>query len=396
MALMDRLREAWDDLRNNHKEQQEPVLIEPSGHNGPVHSTRETASAVDPSEVTEKNVQDIYLAAKREVEPVLQSVAEEHYRGRLDLVGEEHEFEVVYEVAERTGLPLEMVREATSDVLLDAYIDQKRVSSERLDPAVGEEHSNEFRLREKDGEVWTFDHRPTGQQIHLDAYGGFHDLEEGRPPTAVSRDEILERFQKTPESAQLETQDHRRQWETLEKAVGYQGADNFEHYSQQGDMSVYRQEVEERDRFVGLDSKGRFYQVDQSSFTPIARISRDEALERMDAPANFFTPAEPTPTHKDWSRLEQAVGQDNATDFTFRGESSGIQNYQHDSSGNHVRMDSAGQFHNAEGQPITREAAIAHALPSPAVEASQAMSDSPGMVRAEGLGREQSIGMEGL
>ncbi len=282
---------------------------------------------------------------------------------------------------------------AASDVLLDAYVEQREASRERLDPAVGEAHSSEFRLRENRGEVWTFDHKPTGEQIHLDAKGRFHDLEEGNAPRTISREEVIDRFQKAPESILTETPDHRQRWDAIEKAVGYHGADQLQYYAQRGDVGVYRQTVEEQDRFIGVDSKGRFYQVDQDSFKPEVRIGRDEAMEQLRGSPHFYTPAEPTPTHKDWSRLEQAVGRENAVDFTFRGESAGVQSYQHDHTGNHVRLDSAGHFHNAEHQPITREAALVHALPSHALESSQAVATPLEPVRAEGLAREQSISL---
>lgn len=53
----------------------------------------------------------------------------------------------------------------------------------------------------------------------------------------------------------------------------------------------------------------------------------------------------------------------------------------------------AGQFHNAEHQPIAREAALVQALPSHALESSQAVAVPLGPVRAEGLARQQSISL---
>jgi len=87
------------------------------------------------------------------------------------------------------------------------------------------------------------------------------------------------------------------------------------------------------------------------------------------------------------------VGRENAVDFTFRGETTGIQSYQHDHTGNHVRLDSAGQSHNAEHQPIARDAALSHALPSQGIEIAQASPAAQEPVRFEGLSREQSISM---
>ena len=387
MGLIDRVREVWDDLRGTRKEEQETASVssEPARlkrvENILDHGSTANAQTVDP-----------YFVARQEVQPALQAVADEHYRGRLDIVQRTHEIEVSSQVAHRTGLPLEVVRHAVSDVLLDAYVEHKEGVSERLNAAVGEDHSSEFRFRGKQGEVWTFEHPQTEQMVHLDSRGNFYDLETGQAPGLVSRQEIVDRFQRTPEVAiQQETADHRQQWEPLERAVGYHGADKFEHYSQRGDVSIYRQVVEEQDRFIGQDSKGRFYDVDQREYTPLERISREAALERVSDPVHFYTPPEPTPTHTDWSRLEQAVGRENAIDFTFKGKTAGIQSYQNDHTGNQVRLDSAGQFHNAEQQPIAREAALANVLPPHAIGSNQAFSATPEPVKAEGPSREQVI-----
>ena len=384
MAIMDRFRDAWEDLRGIPKEQQEPALVERSAAEYRPPSTEEVRRAVD----------ELFRSARQELQPALQTLADERYQGRLDLLPAAQELQVVTQVAERSGIPVDVARVAASEVITEAYKQQVQGESQRLSAAVGEKHADEVTFREKTGEVWTYDHHATGQQVHLDAKGKFYDIEEGQTPKQISREEILGRFQNTPESASADPEDHRRKWEQLEKAVGYHGADRFEHYAQEGNVHIYRQTIEEQDRFIGLDSKGRFYEVDQSDFNAIARVSRESALRTVEDSAHFYTPAEATPTHKDWSRLEQAVGKENAVNFTFRGEAVGVQTFEHDQTGGHVRLDPAGQFRNAEHQPIARDVALAQALPRQAVEAGQAIPAEPeSSMKTEALSREQSIGM---
>ena len=331
--------------------------------------------------------------ARQVAEPALETFAAKHNVAIAQLT-EDQVQQLGKEISKRHQIPLEIATTQTSYIQMEyeqkAYQRELSLRGEaglnirreahvevydRLARAVGSEYAAEFGVTKDQGNVASFSHRPTGEQIHLDSKGNFYDLAEGQPPKAVGRDEVLERFQKIPDSIlKTEAPDHRRQWEPVEKAFGYRGADQLEHHSQRGDISVYRDAGNEQDRFVGLDSKGRFYRVDnQDSYKPEARISRDEALQELGGRAHFYTPVEPTPTHKDWSRLEQAVGQENALQFTFKGETSGIQSYQHDQTGNHVRLNPAGQFHNAEHQPIAREIALAHALPPQPISSSQAV-----------------------
>lgn len=205
MALIDRFREAWEDLRGTRKEEQETVSVRQSVADSEMQWAKDSKAALTPGErvepvalVDRKSGEDLYLAAKSEVQPALQNVADEHYRGRLEAVPMTQETHVASQVAERTGYPVEVVRVAASDVLLDAYTQHIQGEAQRLNAAVGEKYSDEFAFREKQGEVWSFTHQATGQQIHLDAKGNFYDLEEGQSPKPITREEVVNRFQQIP------------------------------------------------------------------------------------------------------------------------------------------------------------------------------------------------------
>ena len=116
-------------------------------------------------------------------------------------------------------------------------------------------------------------------------------------------------------------------------------------------------------------------------------------MQTLGQQPHFYTPAEATPTHQDWSRLEEVVGEKKARHFTFKGENDGVQTFQHDRTGGQVNLDSAGNLYNAERQRIGRDDALAQVTSARAPEPVPALALSTEPVKAERLSIEPSIGM---
>lgn len=123
-------------------------------------------------------------------------------------------------------------------------------------------------------------------------------------------------------------------------------------------------------------------ELQQSDYrsAPIDRSQEFDSPSRQQAEA-YPSPAvssrvpepEQDASTREYKRLEQSVGAEHASDFTWKQDSGDIKSYQHGTTGNHVHFDSAGQFYNQEREPITREAAISHAVSVPGIEVSPAV-----------------------
>lgn len=261
----------------------------------------------------------------------------------------------------------------------------------RLEAAVGEKHAREFSYVTETGkDVWTYQHGPTGRTIHLDADSRFQDLNEDGKTTEVSRAEVQSRYADIPTGLESKP-DERQTWERLEKSIGFHGADEFQAYGERGDIQIYMRRVEESKELIGMDSKGRFYEPEPYHQEEPRRISREEALQIVGLQEHYFTPKEQAPTHKDWDRLEQAVGKENFHEFSFKQDGGGIQSYQNERTGSHVHLDSSGQLYDQERQPISRDIALSQALQRPSSETAQTVAQETAKVELPS--REQSIGL---
>ena len=113
-------------------------------------------------------------------------------------------------------------------------------------------------------------------------------------------------------------------------------------------------------------------ELDRGSRQPAEAYSSPAVSTRVPEP-------EQDSTAREYKRLEQSVGAEHAQDFTWKQDSGDIKSYQHATTGNHVHLDSAGQFYNQEREPISREAAISHAVSAPAIEVVNPSVAVPGM-----------------
>lgn len=113
-------------------------------------------------------------------------------------------------------------------------------------------------------------------------------------------------------------------------------------------------------------------ELDRASRQPAEAYSSPAVSTRVPEP-------EQDSTAREYKRLEQSVGAEHAQEFTWKQDSGDIKSYQHAATGNHVHFDSAGQFYNQEREPISREAAISHAVYVPAIEIVNPSVAVPGM-----------------
>lgn len=108
-------------------------------------------------------------------------------------------------------------------------------------------------------------------------------------------------------------------------------------------------------------------------------------------------PAERMPTWAEhtskWSPINNALTPPEANQFEWRAQSDSIQSYRHIETGRHIHIDGpSGQFYDQDRKPITRDAAVAYAMPGgqthmrdkpaleqPSIPLSRPGTDDPGM-----------------
>ena len=351
MALIDRVREVWDDLRGTRKEEQETASIGQSVGDSLVQSTRDYAPAVNPREYEEP----VSLAAQsnqtdsavRVARPSALEERDQYMEGMPDGYKQVNNASALDRADSRSPDVTYVPRPAYEDTMSEQY--NYDVSEWRLQDAVGYKHSSEFKFEKELGNLDTYKHDPTGSRIHLDSNGNFYDVQEGKEPTLTTRAEVLKAYQEpTSEMAAAFTPEHREIWVPLEKELGFTGADAFHHYGTRGDVQVYMTYVEDSKRLIGIDDKGQFYDVNKGGHGGL--ISREDALEHLRLEPSFYTPGERT--------LREAVGFENVPDLVRDGKSGNIQSYQNTNTRGHLHLDSDGKFYNSELQVISRGEAL--------------------------------------
>lgn len=359
MALIDRFSEALEDLRGARKEEQETASVGQSVADSPMQWAKDYKAAVTPGESVEPVTLDRGAVGN------LATLALDSEPARLKRVENllDHGSTENAPTVDQTGRPnasagqavLEFPKQAAQDHprtnlddhYYDGFYDDKR--NWRLEGSVGPKHEQEFSFQKEIGDIYTYKHEPTGNQIHVDSKGNFYDIQEGKEPTLTTRAEVLRAYQEpSPEVAASLSADHREKWVPLEKELGFTGADAFNHYGTRGDIQVYGREVEDSKRLIGLDDKGQFYEVERSDSG--RQISRFEALNHVRIEPSFYTPEE--------RNLREAVGNENAPDLLRYDKSGDIQSYQYTPTGSAIHLDSEGKFYNAERQIITRDEAL--------------------------------------
>ncbi len=349
MALLDRVREAWEDLRGTHKEEQETASVGQSVADSPMQWAKDYKAAATPGEAVEP------VALDRDTAGNIATLALDSEPARLKRVENmlDHGSTENAPTVDRPGSQdpaltfQDRPRTAQDEMWDEQYrFDERNL---RVEASVGPKHDREFTFEKETGDIYTYKHDPTGNRIHLDSKGDFYDVQEGEEPTLTTRAEVLRAYQEpSPEVAATLSAEHREKWVPLEKELGFTGADAFNHYATRGDVQVYMTEVNDSKRLIGLDDKGEFYNVDKNGKG--GPISRDEALYHVHIEPSFYTPAERS--------LREAMGNDVTPDLLRYERSGNIQSYQYAPTGGAVHIDSEGKFYNADRETITRDEAL--------------------------------------
>ena len=301
MALIDRFREASEELRGARKEVQETASVGQSDRDSPMQAARDNGASTTSAEGV-----DVHRPGHQNPPRI---------------------------------------------ILSDYHYDPPRDEEwhRRLEGSVGPKHEQEFLFQKETGDIYTYRHDSTGNHIHVDSKGNFYDLEDGIEPTLTTRPEVLRAYQEpSPEVAATLNAEHREKWVPLEKEIGFIGADAFSHYGNIGDIQVYGKEVVDSKRLIGLDDKGEFYDVDRSgSAKPISRF---DALAYVGVEPSFYTPEE--------RNLREAVGNEKAPDLLSYNRSGDIESFHYVPTGSAIHLDSEGKFYNADRQIITRDEAL--------------------------------------
>lgn len=342
MELLDRIREAWDDLRGTQKEQLE-ASVRQSNVEQPVESSADHVHAVPPRESadplsvgapSDQTESVLRAAVANAIEELERYTGRRFDEGRLN-EGRHYEDHSSY-------------REITGHMDMGMEEDLRAYS---LEVAVGK-HVNEFRLETVTDDIATYNHQPTGNRIHVDSSGILYEKQDGEELTMTTRAAVLRAYQEpSPELSATLSADHREAWVPLEKELGFRGADAFDHYGKRGDVHIYGTEWMESKWQLGLDSKGQFYDV--SGDGPATPISREDALRNVHFEPTFYTPAE--------LHLREAVGNSVVPDlqrdpYPAKGET--IQSYEYLPTGSSIHIDSEGKFYNAQRGVITRDEAL--------------------------------------
>ena len=338
MALIDRIRDAWDDLRGTPKEEQETTSVRQSAGDPP-------SVAALPYE-TDSALRASHSSAFTELEQFVQT------RTDGSKQPENEPLVVLREIERPSSAEASLPSQDRPRTILDDLYETQLRDDERnwrLEHAVSPGHEHEFHFVKETGDIDTYKHLPTGNHIHLDSKGDFYDVQEGKEPSLTTRAEILKAYQELPpEVAATLSADHREKWIPLEKELGFTGADDFSHHSTRGDIQVYMTEVNDRTRMVGLDNKGQFYDVSNDGAGE--PISRDQALFHIGVRPSFYTPAE--------YNLREAVGNENTIDLVRNGKSGDIVSYEYTPTGGSIHLDSDGKFYNIDRQIISRDEAV--------------------------------------
>ncbi len=350
MALIDRVREAWDDLRGTRKEEQETSSVGQSVADSPAQWARDYKAAVTPGESVEPvaldrgfagNVATLALVS----EPARVNRVEnflDHGSTENAPIVERQNDQIPYAPAQ------EAFKAAPESQAKSAPWENYEEQNLRVEHAAGK-HYLEFTFEKETGDIYTYKHDATGNRIHLDSKGDFYDVHEGKEPTLTTRAEVLRAYQEpSPEMSATLTDDHRQKWVPLEKEVGFTGADSFHHYETRGDIQVYMTVADDSKRMIGLDDKGQFHSVDQNS-TGLP-VSRDEALYHVQMEPSFYTPAERS--------LREAVGNENTSDLLEYSKNGDIRSYEYLPTGGSLHLDSVGKFYNADRQIVSRHEAL--------------------------------------
>ena len=380
--ITDRLREAWQVLQRDQGldtqaaaasfEQAQQSMVHGEAATVAIGNTNISAPGMSRLEEIARSGDlyqldaALYAEVKRQIAPEIKKYADEVYRGRIDRLVGANEDDLSEHLDPNASLPWRLVDQSIREIAGEAYSERALAADRILRQAVGERHS-EFYLKAgsdtRDDDVRTYQHRGTRNLIYLDPEGQFQNIDRTGASTPTTKEEVLARYRETPTATLTEDPGHRRAWEPMEKALGYEAANRFTAYGNQDGIQMYGTTDEYDNRtMIGIDEKGRFYDMHGDP----TRISRHVALARTGQPENFYTLPEFAPGERALQKLEETVGVTNARDFTWKQESQGIHTYQHDETKNHIHVDGDGRLYNQNREPITRESALQSALPGEA------------------------------